>query len=96
MIEHADTLPRFDLHHLAEAVAEIVIDDLDYLYGQRMLNHRAQSKGPEGDAARAANSIAYLASRLLPEILRYQRGVILLRQQEACRDDHTIDDDVPW
>ncbi len=88
-------LPQFDLGDLAEALTEIVTEDLDYLYGQRMLNHRAQAQGPEGDAARAANSIAYLASRLLPEILRYQRGLIPLRQQQSCccSDD---DEDSPW
>jgi hypothetical protein len=96
MLEHTAAIPRFDLHDLAEAVVEIVTDDLDYLYGQRMLNPRVQAKGPERDAAQAANSIAHLASQLLPEILRYQRGVILLRQQEADGDHLTIDDDVPW
>ena len=57
--EHPDPIPRFDLHDLGDAVAEIATEDLDYLYGQRMLNQKAQAQGPEGDAARAANSIAY-------------------------------------
>ena len=91
MPEHAEAPPRFDLHDLAEAVAEIVTDDLDYLYGLRMLDHRGQAQGPERDAAQAASSIAHLASQLLPEILRYQRGIILSQQHVAPRDD-----DVPW
>ena len=100
MSEYVNTLPRFDLHRLAEAVAELVTDDLDDLYGQRMLSPSAQTDGPERDAALAANNIAYLSSRMLPQIIRYQSSMIRLRESEVRQglqsEHHTPDNEVPW
>jgi hypothetical protein len=100
MSESVSTLPRFDLQRLAEAVAELVADDLDDLYGQRMLNPPVQIDGPELDAVLAANNIAYLSSRLLPQILRYQSSMIRLREEQARKalqdlQDHP-NDDIPF
>ena len=55
MPEYANTVPRFDLQRLAEAAVDLVADDLDDLYAQRMLNPGAQADGPERDAALAAS-----------------------------------------
>ena len=97
MSEHVNTLPRFDLQRLAEAVAELVTDDL---YGQRMLSPPAQTDGPERDVVQAASNIAYLSSRLLPQIIRYQSSMIRLRESEVrqgLQSEHdTPDDEIPW
>jgi len=103
MSHNAGVPPNLNLHHLAEAVADLVTNDLDDLYGQRMLDLRARTDGPQGDAVVAANNIAYLSSQLLPEIVRYQTSMIRMREEQLRQGKnggrHTVDaveDDVPW